>query len=316
MEDKNVYDLAIIGAGPAGLSASIYASRFGIKHIVFGSILGGTIVGSHKMDNYPGVENVSGIDFSKRLIEHAQKYGVEMLPVMVRRVSRKEEGDLFEINSDESRKILAKTILLAVGAKRKKLEIKGENEFLGKGVSYCATCDGPFYKNKKVAVIGGSHSAVGAATYLADLAEKVYLIYRKDTLRAEPHEVEMIKQNKKITILYNLNVKEIVGEKKVEKIKLDGSAYGKNELEVDGVFIEIGSDPSIDLVRDLKIETDETGYIKVQRDASTSAPGVWAAGDITDGSNKFFQVVTAAAEGAIAARSIYAYLGSLKKAGE
>lgn len=307
MREKNSYELIIIGAGPAGLSASIYASRFGVKHIVFGGLFGGMITEAHLIDNYPGIEDVSGIDFSQKLIKHAKKYGTEISPAIVRKIQKKGELD-FEITLDQNNVLHTKTVLLATGTKRKKLGIKGEDAFLGRGVSYCATCDGFFYKNKTVAVVGGSNSAVSAAVYLADIAEKVYLIYRKDKLRAENYWVELAEKNKKIEILYNLNVVEVLGEERIKKIKLDRMFKDKNELLADGLFIECGSDPNVDFVKDLEIETDGTGFIKIKKDSSTSISGVWAAGDITDGSNKFFQVITAAAEGAIAAKSIHGYL--------
>jgi thioredoxin reductase (NADPH) len=307
MEKIEKYELVIIGAGPAGLSASIYAARFGIKHIVLGNILGGTISETHLIDNYPGIEDVSGFDFSQRLVKHAQKYGTQILPVLAKKIIKTPENT-FEIELGDGNKIFAQTILLANGTKRKKLGIKGEEVFLGKGVSYCATCDGPFYKNKRVAVIGGSNSAASAAVYLAGLAEKVYLIYRKEKLRAEDYWVKLIQNNQKIEVLFERNVLEIRGEKQVSEVELDKEFAGQNNLSVQGVFIEIGSDPSVDFAKELRLEVDKDGYIKIQKDTASSVAGVWAAGDITDGSDKFFQVITAAAEGAIAARSIYMYL--------
>lgn len=300
------YQLVIIGAGPAGLAASIYASRYGISHAILGSILGGQISETHLIDNYPGMEDMSGFEFSQKWGRHAQKYGVEILPKRVRAIKKTENA--FEAEIDGGEKFIAETILLATGTKRRKLDIKGEETFTGKGVSYCATCDGFFYKNKTVAVVGGSDSAAGAALYLADIAEKVYLIYRRDKLRAEPHWVKLIEKNRKIEVIYNTNIIEISGENKVEKVILDKPYKERSEIKTDGIFIEAGSDPNIDFAKDLGIEVDEDGYVKINSDASTSMPGVWAAGDITDGSDKFRQVITAAAEGAIAARSIYKYL--------
>lgn len=301
-----MYDLTIIGAGPAGLAASIYASRYGITHIVIGSLLGGQISETHLIDNYPGIEDVTGVDFSQKLGHHAEKYGVEILPTLVRKIEK--ENNEFNLDLVNGEKVKTKTILLATGTKRKKLNIKGEEEFLGKGISYCATCDGFFYKNKSVAVIGGSDSAAGAALFLAEIAQKVYLIYRKEELRCEPFWQKRIAGNSKIEVIYSSNVIEIVGQEKVEKIKLDKEHNGSAEIILDGVFIEAGSDPNIDFAKDLSLEVDEKSYIKIKSDCSTSLEGVWAAGDITDGSDKFRQVITAAAEGAIAARSIFNYL--------
>lgn len=297
------YDLIIIGAGPAGLSASIYASRYGLKHLVIGSLLGGQISGTHLIDNYPGIEDASGFEFSQKFGNHAKKYGVEILPKIIKNIQK--NNSIFEIEMEEGEKISAKTIILATGTKHRKLNIPGEKEFAGKGVSYCATCDGFFYKNKIVAVVGGNDSAAGAAVYLADIAEKVYIIYRKDKLRAEPYWVDLVEKNKKIQIIYNTNITEILGATKIEKIKLDNPHSNQAELLIDGLFIEAGSEPNFDFAKNLNIESDEQGYVKIKSDTSTNVEGVWAAGDITDGSDKFRQVITAAAEGAIAARSVY-----------
>lgn len=302
MEENKIYDLIIIGAGPAGLSASIYASRYGIKHLVVGGLLGGQISSTHLIDNYPGIEDATGFEFSQKFSNHAKKYGVEILPKIIKNI-QKNNSD-FEIEMEGGEKISAKTIILATGTKHRKLNIKGEEEFSGKGVSYCATCDGFFYKNKVVAVVGGNDSAAGAAVYLADIAEKVYIIYRKDKLRAEPYWVNLIEKNNKVEVIYNTNILEILGDKKIEKVILDN----KKELVVDGLFIEAGSDPSFEFAKNLGINTDENGYIKINSDCSTNIDGVWAAGDITDGSDKFRQVITAASEGAIAARSAYNFL--------
>lgn len=306
MATQQLYELIIIGAGPAGLAASIYASRYGIKHIVIGSILGGQISETHKIDNYPGMEDMSGFEFAQKWEQHAKKYGVEILPKIITLI--KKENFVFEIEIEEREKISAKTIILATGAKHRKLNISGEAEFTGKGVSYCATCDGFFYKNKTVAVVGGSDSAAGAAIYLADIAEKVYLIYRRDKLRAEPYWVNLIEKNPKIKVIYNTNIAEIIGTGKVEKIKLNNVFENQNELAVDGIFIEAGAELNIDFAKELGVDLDGEGYIKINPDSSTSVSGVWAAGDITNGSDKFRQVITAAAEGAIAARSVYGFL--------
>lgn len=306
MEENKTYPLIIIGAGPAGLAASIYASRYGVEHLVIGSLLGGQISETHLIDNYPGIEDLSGFEFSQKLGHHAQKYGIKIMPVTVKKINR--TGAEFELELEGGHKIKSRTILLATGTQKRKLNIKGEEEFLGKGVSYCATCDGFFYKNKTVAVIGGNDSAVGAAVYLADISAKIYLIYRKDKLRAEPYWCGLIEKNPKIEVIYNTNVTEMTGEKKLAKIKLDKPYANRKEIDVDGLFIEAGSDPNIGFAKNLGIETDAGGYVKINAGSATSVPGIWAAGDITDGSDKFRQVITAAAEGAIAARSIHNYL--------
>lgn len=306
MESEKKYSLVIIGAGPAGLAASIYASRYGIKHVIVGSVLGGQISESHMIDNYPGMEDMQGLAFSQKWGEHVRKYGAKIIPSLVR-IIRKESGE-FILELENKIVLRSKAVLLASGTRRRKLNIKGENELVGKGVSYCATCDGFFYKNKTIAVIGGGDSAVGAALYLSNVCEKVYLIYRKNELRAEPFWVELINKNEKIEVVYNTNAVEFFGGSKLQKIKLDKDYQGRNDLEVEGVFIEAGSDPDISYAEGLGVELDNSGYIKIKKDCSTNVPGVWAAGDITDGSDKFRQVLTAAAEGAIATRSIFNWL--------
>jgi thioredoxin reductase (NADPH) len=301
-----MHDLIIIGTGPAGLSASIYASRYGIKHIVIGQILGGQISETHKIDNYPGMEDMSGFEFAKKWGDHAKKYGTEIIPNLVKGI--KKEGELFELELGNQEKYQSKAVLLATGTKRRKLNAIGEEKFIGKGVSYCATCDGFFYKNKTVAVIGGSDSACSGSIYLGELCEKVYLIYRKSVLRAEPFWMEQVKSNPKIQVIYDTNIVEFLGDEKIRRIKLDKKYNNSDKIEIDGAFVEIGSDPDISYAKDLGIETDEGGYVKIKSDCSTSVLGAWAAGDITDGSDKFRQVITAAAEGAIAVRNVFNYL--------
>ncbi len=304
--EGKILDLIIIGAGPAGLSASIYASRYGVQHKIVGALLGGQISETHKIDNYPGMEDMSGFEFSQKWGNHAKKYGVEILPNMVEKINKEE--DTFSITLADKNILRSKTILLATGTKKRKLNIIGEKEFIGKGVSYCATCDGFFYKNKIVGVIGGSDSAATATLYLADLAQKVYLIYRKAELRAEPFWVNLILKNPKIEVLYEINVVEILGQQKLEKVKLDREYKNSKELNLDGLFIEAGSDPATEYFSELRIELDESGYIKIQKNGATNVAGVFSAGDITDGSDKFRQVITAASEGAISARAIYDFL--------
>ncbi|EKE15875.1 MAG: hypothetical protein ACD_11C00091G0003 [uncultured bacterium] len=299
-------DLAIVGAGPAGLSASVYASRYGIKNIVIGGVVGGLVTETHEIGNWLGTQKISGFEFAQKSSEHAKSLGAEIKAATVDQIEKKDENFLLFLSNGE--KIEAKTVLLTMGTRHRHLGVLGEKDFAGKGVSYCATCDGFFFKGKKVAVVGGNDSAAGAAVYLADIAEKVYLIYRGEKLRAENFWIKSIEENKKIEVLYNANVKEIKGEQKVEKLVLDNSYINSTELAVDGVFIEIGLEPNINLTKDLKVELDEEEYIKIDSDGRTSEKGIWAAGDITTGSNKFKQIITAAAEGAIAVNSIQKFL--------
>lgn len=301
-----VYDLAIVGAGPAGLSAAVYAARYGLKVKVVGGIWGGLASQTHEIGNWLGTEKVSGFEFSQKATEHARSCGVEMETALVDEISKTEGG--FRLSLSSGAVSEARAVLLALGTKHRHLGVKGEKEFSGKGVSYCATCDGFFYRGKKVAIVGGSDSAAGAAVYLGDIAEKVYLLYRGDKLRCEDFWMRAISANSKIEVLYSTNIKEIRGEGKVEELLLDGIYEGTDILKVDGIFAEIGSDPNTEMARELGVNLDADGYIEVDSEGRTSVKGVWAAGDITTGSAKFKQIVTAAAEGAIAANSVQKYL--------
>jgi thioredoxin reductase (NADPH) len=305
-----MYDIAIIGAGPAGLSASVYASRYGLKNIVIGVIPGGLINDSHEIGNWLGTEKISGFEFAQKVQAHAKSFGAEIKQTMAEKIEK--NTDHFTLFLSNKEKIEAKTILLAMGTHRRRLNVPGEEEFSGKGVSYCATCDGFFYREKITAVAGGNDSAAAAALHLAGVAKKVYIVYRGGKLRAEDFWTEAIAKNEKIEIILNNNIIKINGEGKLANIELEKEYNGLKILEVDGLFIEIGSDPSIDLARQLSVEIDETNYIKVDASNKTSVEGVWAAGDITNGSGKLKQIITAAAEGAMAANSVQKYLKANK----
>jgi thioredoxin reductase (NADPH) len=311
MYGGKIFDLVIIGSGPAGLSASIYASRYGVEHVLVGGVLGGQISETHEIDNYPGIENISGFEFGQRWGNHAKKYGVEIVTSIVDSIVKNENVFILAISNEKT--IKARTVLLATGTHRRKLAIAGEKALLGKGVSYCATCDGFFYKNKVVGIIGGSDSAVAAATYLGGLCDKVYLIYRGEELRAEPYWISEIDKNEKIEIIFKTNVVEILGEKKVEEIILDNKYKNSKKLKIEGLFIEAGSVPNIDYATDLGVKLNEKGFIEIEKNCATNINGVFSAGDITTGSDGFCQVITAAAEGAIAARAIYQFLKKSKK---
>jgi thioredoxin reductase (NADPH) len=299
-----MYDLVILGTGPAGLSASIYAARYKMNTVTIGKLHGGTVTEAHLVENYPGVGEISGMELGQKMLEQAKSLGAEVIADSVQKI---EKQDKFFVLYTQSGKHETKRILLAMGAERNKLKIKGEEEFLGKGVAYCATCDGPFFKGKTVSVVGGGNAAVTSAIYMSDIAEKVYLIYRGPELKAEPAWVEQLNQKKNIETIYNATIEEVSGESRVEQVKLNNGS----ELKLDGVFIEIGSTPGKALINDLDLKTDPRGYIVVDPEMKTSVEGVWAAGDITAGAFKFRQVVTATAEGALAIYS--AYLDTKKK---
>ena len=330
-EKQNKYDLIIIGAGPAGLAASIYASRYKINHLVIGQIFDSSLFKAHLVENYPGFEKIKGADLIQKFYDQAKNLGAEIISEETVDMSCAQKISLapfdkggnnppltppkrgvsnFKITTDLNKIFESQFILLTLGTKQRKLNISGEKEFLGKGVSYCAVCDAAFFKNKKTTVIGGSDSAAMAALLLAEHAAKVFLIYRKSELRCEPIKKERIENNPKIEIIYETNITEIGGHDKVEFVKLDKEYKNNLKLETDGVFIEAGAVPPETLIKNMGIETDRSGYIIVDEKGETNIKGFYAAGDVTTGSNGLRQIVTAASEGAIAAASVY---GDLKK---
>lgn len=303
---ENLYDVAIVGSGPASFSASIYASRYKLRNVIFGKVPGGTITEAHKVCNYPGFDDISGMELGMKFQQHAKNQGGEYLTESV--VDIKKEDGMFKIVTDAQNEYFARTVILATGTDRNKLAIPGEDKYLGKGLSYCATCDGMFYRNKTVAVVGGSNAATMAATMLSDVATKVYIIYRGTELRGEPAWVDQVKEKENIEIIYTTLVVGLEGEDRLEKVKLSKEYNGSDYLEVDGIFVEIGSEPNITLPLKLGLEVDSHNYIVVDKEQKTSLEGLWAAGDCTTNSNYFKQVVTAVGEGAIASNSIYVYL--------
>lgn len=308
-----MYDLIIIGAGPAGLTASIYASRYKLNHLVVGNIFDGAMTRAHLVENWPGEKSIKGHDLIIKFYEHAKSLGAKIIQESVVEVKMRNRFNSslrgrFIIKTENNKTHEAKSLLVALGAKNKKLNISGENKFLGKGVSYCAVCDGAFFKNKIVGVIGGSNSAAMAAIMLSEHANKVFLIYRGQSLRCEPVVAEKLEKNCKVKIIYNTNVITIGGEKKVEFIELDNEYEGKKTLKLDGLFIEVGSVPFVSLIRKLGVKTDQNGFVIIDQSGATNVNGVYAAGDITNGSNGLRQIITAASGGAIAATSVYKYL--------
>lgn len=303
---NKIYDIAIVGSGPAGFAASIYASRYKLSNIVFGKLLGGTISEAHKVCNYPGVSDISGYDLGVKFYEQAKDLGGEYLPEHV--IDIQKLDDKFKLITDKQKGYFAKTVILAIGTNRNKLNLENEDKFLGKGVSYCATCDAMFFKDKIVTVVGGSNAATMAASMLSDIAKKVYLIYRGTELKGEPMWIEQVEAKENIEIIYTTVLIGLEGEEKLERIKLSRPYNGSEYLDTDGVFVEIGSVPNVDLANKLGLELDDKKYIKVNEDQSTSLEGVWAAGDCTSASNRFRQVITAASEGSIAANAIFGYL--------
>ncbi len=304
---KNRYPLIIIGAGPAGLSASIYASRYRVDNFIIGEAIGGLAFEAHKICNFPTETEISGRELMTKMRQHVESLGRPILIDKVVDVKKTKDGQ-FKITTQDGKEFFADAILLATGTEHRKLNLPNEDKFIGKGLSYCATCDAMFYPDKTVAIIGGSDSANTASLYLAEIAAKVYQIYRKSKLRGETLWVDQVTGNKKIEVIYNTRVINLKGKEKLEKIILDNPYQGEKEIAVDGLFIEIGTVPQKALIKELSLEINKAGYIRVSSDQTTSGEGIWAAGDITAASNNFHQIITACSEGAIAAESISKFL--------
>ena len=291
------YDLIIIGGGPAGLTAAIYAARYKLNTLVISKNIGGTAATAYKICNYPSYENIKGFELMQKITKQAKVLGSEIIYDEVSKIEKMKDG--FSVSTKKN-KYDCKKIIYAAGTERIKLNIPGESKFLGRGVSYCATCDALFFKNKIVAVVGGSDAALSSALLLAEFASKVYIIYRKsEFLKAEPYWILLVEKENKIEPIFNEEVIEIKGKENVEEIKIKS---GRN-LKMDGVFIEAGSVPETNLLKELKIKLDEKGYVITDKKQKTSFNGIYAAGDIT--SNTLKQIVTAAAEGAIAAYTAF-----------
>jgi len=311
-------DLVIIGSGPAGLTASIYASRYRIGNLVIGKEVGGAMALASAVENYPGFERVSGLELAQKMTQQVKALEAEIINdsvVEIQPPPSKTEGSSlakkFKIITEGGKEYETKAIILATGTRRRELGVPGEKEYLGRGVSYCATCDAAFFRDKVVAVIGGANAAVMSADHLARFAKKVYLIYRRKPLRAEPIWIERVKENPKIEIIYNTNVVRILGEKEVvSRVELDSPYRGRKYLAVEGVFIEIGGVPGTELAKSLGVELDEKRFVKVNPDMETNVSGVFAAGDIANLHGEIQQIIVACAEGAIAAFSVYKYLSS------
>lgn len=297
------YDLIIIGAGAAGMTASIYASRYKLKNLLIGDIIGGTTTEAHKIHNWPGDPGISGFELTNKMSAHVKALGAEIMGDTVIEVIKQDVG--FLLKTKNGKALTTKKVLFTSGTKHRHLGLPRENELLGKGVGYCATCDGLFYQGRRVAMIGGGNSVISAALYLADVADKVFVICRSEALKGEPLWREELTKRSNVVIILNTNVVGLVGQEKLEAIELDQAYNNSQVLEVDGMFVEIGLVPQTELFKALGGETNELGYILVKADMSTNIAGVYAAGDSTNASNNFHQIVTACSEGAVAADAIY-----------
>ncbi|MGN0295015.1 MAG: thioredoxin-disulfide reductase [Lachnospiraceae bacterium] len=300
-----IYDVVIAGSGPAGLAAAVYASRAELNALVIEKnyMSGGQIINTYEVDNYPGFPGINGFDLAMKFHEHAIKLGARFVTDEI--VSVKKEDGIWVLTG---KNVIYKTrtVLAACGAHHRKLGIPGEEEFAGKGVSYCATCDGAFYRDRTTVVIGGGDVAVEDAVFLARMCKKVYLVHRRDELRAARSLQKKLMELPNVEILWNKVPDEIVGSETVEKIYLSDTKSGEQfDYDVDGVFVAVGITPDSQAFAGIA-ETDEQGYLKAGEDCTTSAAGLFAAGDIR--TKPLRQILTAAADGANAVTSIEKYL--------
>lgn len=314
-------DVVIIGSGPAGLSAAIYAKRAGLEAVTIekNPMSGGQVLNTYEVDNYPGLPGINGFDLGMKFREHADKLGCEFKTASVLGIKKKQEAEPelraaseageaesgFLVETDEG-VLHTKTIIATMGAGHAKLNIPGEEEFAGAGVSYCAACDGAFFRNKVTAVIGGGDVAVEDAVFLARACKKVYLIHRRDELRAAKILQEEVMSLPNVEILWDTAAEEITGEEQVETVVLKNVKSGEiRNLNVDGIFIAAGIIPNSEILKGI-VSCDEKGYVIAGEDCATDTPGIFAAGDIRG--KKLRQIITAAADGANAVTAALEYL--------
>lgn len=306
---ERLYDMIIIGSGPAGMTAGIYAGRAGLSTLLLEGYFmhGGQIINTYEVDNYPGLPGISGMDLAEKMKNHLTDHGVQIVQAKVEEITFDGEIKILHTAKGIYR---AKTVVLAAGAVHRKLEVPGEDKFTGMGVSYCATCDGAFFKDKVVAVIGGGNSAVEDALLLARKCKKVTIIHRRDELRAVNYLQQALKDTPSIDMCWNHVVTEIGGENQVKWIRIKDTITGEEEqMDVDGVFVATGLAPDTGFVKDL-ITLDKGGYIVAGEDGRTNIPGIYAAGDIR--TKQLRQVVTAVADGANCVTSAEEYLRDFK----
>lgn len=305
------YDFIIIGAGVTGMAATMYSARLGMKTLCLGKShgselpLGGVITTTNIVENYPGFIKLTGPELADKIREHAQSY--ELVEIKEEKVeSIEKKGKEFFIKTEKNN-YRAKAVLFATGTKWKKLEVPGSEKFENKGVAYCALCDAPLFRNKVVAVVGGSDSAAKDALVLAEHAKKVYIIYRKDKIKAEPINIKRVEASKKIEIINNTNIIEIKGDSFVKSVILDKEINGSKELLLEGVFVAIGHIPLSDLAKNLGVKINQKNEIIIEHKTSeTNIEGVYAAGDVAD--KPFKQAITGVAEGCTAAYSAFEYI--------
>ena len=302
-----MYDVIIIGAGPAGLTAGIYTSRRGMKSLIISKGFSSQVTSTNKIHNYPGYLEIQGFELIQKMEEQARNSGAEIILEEVEEIKEKSKNFIVKSNQNEYE---CKSIILAFGKTPRSLNVLGEKEFTGKGISYCVTCDGPLFKDRIVAVVGGGNSALDAASYMAEIAKKVYLIHRRDEFRGFEFMVNEVKKHKNFEFILNSVVVEFKGDKFLKALIVENVNNKKRkELQINGCFIEIGSEVKTDFIKGL-VKTDKNNHIIINNNCETSHPGIFAAGDVTN--TPFKQIIVAAGEGAKAGLNVYNYLHGIE----
>ena len=303
------YDLIIVGGGPAGLAAGLYAARMNLRAILLDrGPLGGQLLNTELIEDYPGFESILGGELAEKMGEHARKFGLEVRDFQPVEEIRLEDGRKV-VKLEYGGEVSAPALILAAGGLPRKLEVPGEGELAGRGVSYCAVCDGAFFREEVLAVVGGGDAALEEGDFLTRYASKVYVIHRRDEFRAQPILQERARANPKIEFIFDAHVKEIYGDEKVRGLKYEQHGEVK-DLAVGGVFIFIGFVPNSDLVKGVHVDHDKAGYLKTDRNMATNVAGVWAVGDVREQLTK--QIATAVGDGTTAAVAVSQYLDHLR----
>ena len=300
-----MYDIIIIGAGPAGLTSAIYACRAAKKVLVLeAKNYGGQIINTLDIENYPACNHISGFDFATNLYNQAKELGTQIKYEKVIGINNKDVKEV--ITTKEKYK--CKSVIIATGLENRKLGLENEKELVGKGISYCATCDGAFYKNKVVAVVGGGNTAIEDALYLSDICKEVYVIHRRNNFKADEKTINLLKEKSNVSFIYNTNVTKLIMGEKLEKIQITNIDGNVSEINLDGLFIAVGKVPENDSFKDL-IKLDEFGYIVANENCNTNISGIFVAGD--NRKKELRQLVTATCDGAISAFEAIKYLNNL-----
>ena len=307
IDTSKTYDVLILGGGTAALGAALYTARYELSTIMIAQSIGGAIIDAPLVENYLGLDKTPGVELVNKFRAHVENYGAIIAEGRTA-VSIERKQDLFRVKTDTGEEFRGRAVIIATGTRRRKLGLPKEEELTGRGISYCTTCDAPFFKDKVVGVVGGGDSAITGTVQLADVAKKVYVFVRSK-IRAEPINMDALKpyiENGRVEIIMPVTVQELLGNEKLEGVRLSNG----QELRLDGLFIEIGGVPNTDFLKDLGVELDNVGHIIVDKEMRSSMPGIFAAGDVIDHPLK--QCITAAAEGAVAAYSAYQYIKGMK----